>query len=70
MCMCVSMYVLSHACAGVRYFMRGVDKDGHVANYVETEQIIFYKQYKTSFVQVRLSITVVCICDTLYHILL
>ena len=32
--------------------MRGVDQDGHVANYIETEQIIFYRQYKASFVQV------------------
>ncbi len=32
--------------------MRGVDDDGHVANYVETEQIIIYRQYKASFVQV------------------
>lgn len=37
---------------GVRYFMRGVDENGHVANYVETEQIIFHRQYKASFVQV------------------
>ena len=28
--------------------MRGVDKDGHVANYVETEQIDFYRNYKSS----------------------
>lgn len=41
------------AIPGVRYFMRGVDSSGHVANYVETEQIVFYRNYKSSFVQVR-----------------
>lgn len=40
---------------GVRYFMRGVDSDGHVANYIETEQIIMYHEHKASFVQVRIS---------------
>ncbi len=39
--------------SGVRYFTRGVDYDGHVANYVETEQIIVHKQCTTSFVQVK-----------------
>ena len=39
---------------GVRYFMRGVDSDGHVANYIETEQIIMYHEHKASFVQVRI----------------
>ncbi|SRR5258705_5318639 len=27
--------------AGTRYFTRGIDSEGHVANYNETEQIIF-----------------------------
>ena len=40
---------------GVRYYMRGVDSDGHVANYIETEQIIMYHEHKASFVQVRIS---------------
>ena len=26
--------------AGTRYFMRGSDLDGNVANYVETEQLV------------------------------
>ena len=42
---------------GVRYFTRGVDNQGHVANYVETEQIISCKQLTASFVQVQ---TLVC----------
>lgn len=37
---------------GVRYFIRGVDDDGHVANYVETEQMMIYRDYRASFVQV------------------
>ena len=37
---------------GVRYFMRGLDSDGHVANYIETEQIVMYHEHKASFVQV------------------
>ena len=41
--------------SGVRYYMRGVDNEGHVANYIETEQIVIYHGYKASFVQVRVS---------------
>jgi len=36
--------------------MRGVDSEGQVANYVETEQIIEYQGEKCSFVQVCLNI--------------
>ncbi|KAI8086043.1 SacI homology domain-containing protein [Halteromyces radiatus] len=32
----------SHERAGTRYFSRGIDEDGHVSNYVETEQIVIY----------------------------
>ena len=41
-----------------RYKRRGVDEEGKVANYVETEQIILYHTYALSFVQVytRLSL--------------
>ena len=51
--------------------MRGVDKDGHVANYVETEQIIFYRNYKSSFVQVCVHVCIhvhVCVrmCASMY----
>jgi len=42
--------------AGVRYFMRGVDAEGHVANYIETEQIVMYQGHKASFVQTRGSV--------------
>ena len=38
--------------AGTRYKRRGVDADGHVANYVETEQILLYHHYAISFLQV------------------
>ena len=41
---------------GVRYFTRGIDYDGHVANYVETEQIIVYKNHTSSFVQVGVGV--------------
>ncbi|XP_072880423.1 phosphatidylinositol-3-phosphatase SAC1-B isoform X1 [Hemitrygon akajei] len=42
--------------AGVRYYVRGIDSEGHAANFVETEQIIQYNGYKASFVQTRGSI--------------
>ena len=41
--------------------MRGVDDEGHVANYVETEQLILYQGYKMSFTQVREN---VCVCES------
>ena len=44
--------------AGTRYKRRGVDEEGKVANYVETEQIILYHTYALSFVQIRGSIPV------------
>ena len=40
--------------AGTRFFMRGVDQEGQVANYVETEQIIEYQGDKCSFIQVTI----------------
>jgi hypothetical protein len=42
--------------AGTRYYMRGLDLDGHAANYVETEQIVIHSDHKASFVQTRGSI--------------
>uniref|UniRef100_A0A8C9W7E4 Phosphatidylinositol-3-phosphatase SAC1 n=1 Tax=Scleropages formosus TaxID=113540 RepID=A0A8C9W7E4_SCLFO len=36
--------------AGVRYYVRGIDSEGHAANFVETEQIIQYNGWKASFV--------------------
>ena len=41
---------------GVRYYMRGVDSDGHAANSVETEQIVVYQDARTSFVQVQICV--------------
>ncbi|KAM4689002.1 phosphatidylinositol-3-phosphatase SAC1 [Discoglossus pictus] len=42
--------------AGVRYYVRGIDSEGHAANFVETEQIIHYNGNKASYVQTRGSI--------------
>ncbi|MBN3324386.1 SAC2 phosphatase, partial [Atractosteus spatula] len=44
--------------AGMRYKRRGVDKSGHVANYVETEQLIHVHNHTLSFVQTRGSVPV------------
>ncbi|XP_062520840.1 phosphatidylinositide phosphatase SAC2-like [Corticium candelabrum] len=44
--------------AGTRYKRRGIDKHGHVANYVETEFIVNKPPNIASFVQVRGSIPV------------
>lgn len=44
--------------AGTRFFMRGVDQEGQVANYVETEQIVEYQGDKCSFIQTRGSIPI------------
>lgn len=42
--------------AGTRLFRRGIDRDGNVANFVETEQIIDFRNDRASFVQIRGSI--------------
>uniref|UniRef100_A0ABD2XJU5 SAC domain-containing protein n=1 Tax=Trichogramma kaykai TaxID=54128 RepID=A0ABD2XJU5_9HYME len=44
--------------AGTRYKRRGVDEDGKCANYVETEQLVWYHDHQVSFVQVRGSVPV------------
>ncbi|XP_078033429.1 phosphatidylinositide phosphatase spermathreecae isoform X1 [Augochlora pura] len=44
--------------AGTRYKRRGVDDDGKCANYVETEQLVWYHDHQMSFVQVRGSVPV------------
>lgn len=44
--------------AGTRYKRRGVDDNGHVANYVETEQCLLFGGHVLSFVQVRGSVPV------------
>uniref|UniRef100_A0A182K2S0 Phosphatidylinositol-3-phosphatase SAC1 n=1 Tax=Anopheles christyi TaxID=43041 RepID=A0A182K2S0_9DIPT len=42
--------------AGTRLFCRGINSDGEVANFVETEQILITAQDRVSFVQTRGSI--------------
>lgn len=49
---------LHSASSGMRYKRRGVDTDGHVANYVETEQLIHVHSHTLSFVQTRGSVPV------------
>ncbi|XP_011329507.1 phosphatidylinositide phosphatase SAC2 isoform X2 [Ooceraea biroi] len=44
--------------AGTRYKRRGVDDDGKCANYVETEQLVWYHDHQVSFAQVRGSVPV------------
>ncbi|XP_059803799.1 phosphatidylinositide phosphatase SAC2 [Hypanus sabinus] len=44
--------------AGMRYKRRGVDENGNVANYVETEQLIHVHSHTLSFVQARGSVPV------------
>ena len=41
---------------GTRYHSRGIDDNGQVSNFVETEQIVIAGASKTSYVQVRGSI--------------
>lgn len=41
-----------------RYKRRGVDDEGKCANYVETEQLVWYHDHQMSFVQVRGSVPV------------
>ena len=40
----------------IRFCVRGVDDDGHVANFVETEQLVTLDKSCTSFVQIRGSV--------------
>jgi phosphatidylinositol-bisphosphatase len=53
--------VISRICclkAGTRYNSRGVNDDGNVANFVETEQIIVYGDIIASFLQIRGSVPI------------
>ena len=57
---CLMIYINEYNQCDVLYFrynIRGLDEDGHAANFVETEQIIEYDYTKCSFVQVCLFIT-------------
>ena len=47
---------LSSERAGTRFQVRGVNDAGHVANFVETEQVIFLGDEMSSFVQIRGSV--------------
>ncbi|ESP04692.1 hypothetical protein LOTGIDRAFT_135750 [Lottia gigantea] len=42
--------------AGTRFNVRGTNDDGHVANFVETEQVIFLDEQVSSFVETRGSV--------------
>ncbi|XP_060687579.1 synaptojanin-2-like isoform X1 [Hemiscyllium ocellatum] len=42
--------------AGTGFFVRGTDDDGHVSNFVETEQVIYLDDAVSSFVQIRGSV--------------
>ncbi|CAK4688253.1 unnamed protein product [Aphanomyces euteiches] len=56
------LYVSRRSCRrqGTRFTMRGIDEEGNVANFVETEQACLYPDGReTSFVQIRGSIPVV-----------
>ena len=44
--------------AGTRYKRRGVDENGHSANYVETEQVLLFHSHTVSLVQVRGSVPI------------
>lgn len=45
-----------HAMAGTRYLARGIDEEGNVANFVETEIIMTFQGKLYSFVQIRGSV--------------
>lgn len=52
----LNLYLISRRSiyhAGTRYLTRGIDDDGHVANFVETEQIVRYGNHLMSFIQIR-----------------
>lgn len=44
--------------AGTRYKRRGIDEDGYVANYVESEQVLSFGDYQMAFTQIRGSVPV------------
>ncbi|XP_052060414.1 phosphatidylinositol-3-phosphatase SAC1-like isoform X1 [Mytilus californianus] len=43
---------------GTRFWVRGIDTEGQVANFVETEQILEYEKVRCSYVQTRGSIPI------------
>jgi hypothetical protein len=44
--------------SGTRYLTRGIDDNGHVANHLETEQIVKFNQNLFSFLQLRGSVPI------------
>ena len=50
--------------AGTRFNVRGLDNEGQVANFVETEEILQYDGNTCSFVQVDMLLAVIII---LFH---
>ncbi|TKC36239.1 hypothetical protein EI555_020301 [Monodon monoceros] len=42
--------------AGTRFNVRGTNDDGHVANFVETEQVVYLDDCVSSFIQIRGSV--------------
>jgi len=42
--------------AGTRFWSRGIDSEGNVSNFVESEQVLYYNNKVLSFVQIRGSI--------------
>jgi synaptojanin len=49
---------LSAQRAGTRFNARGIDDDGHVSNFVESEYLIYHGTNRISFLQVRGSVPV------------
>ncbi|KAI9143692.1 Endonuclease/exonuclease/phosphatase [Paraphysoderma sedebokerense] len=49
---------VNHKRAGTRYLTRGIDDFGHVANFVETEMLLYFRNYCFSYVQTRGSVPV------------
>ncbi|KAF0972462.1 hypothetical protein FDP41_009365 [Naegleria fowleri] len=45
--------------AGTRYIMRGADENGYVANFVESEQFVYYDGILSAFLQIRGSIPLI-----------
>lgn len=48
----------ANKCAGPRYWARGADDEGYVANFVETETVVYKEDKIYSFVQIRGSIPI------------
>ncbi|XP_042669126.1 synaptojanin-2 isoform X1 [Centrocercus urophasianus] len=53
---CLISRISCERAAGARFHIRGVNDDGHVSNFVETEQTIYLDDDVSSFVQIRGSV--------------